>query len=225
MRFAANLSGDPTFIAACKGDVHAGNARVLFPAEEKDGFFATDAEAKDGRGKPFRDIAKNAGFAVTYLAEADTVYVYLNSHGFPVSLLEVRSMLDRLHVAYKGYFDYVDQNVRFVKENGWLRSVASGRIRYFGHTPKPTEVANFPVQTGIADMMNVRLLDVEARLPASAFIIAQIHDAAIIEADERDVELVKQIIHDVYDPPICLPDRNPFFVPVDLKVKPRWSEL
>jgi uracil-DNA glycosylase family 4 len=225
MRYAANLSGDPVFIAACKGDVHAGNARVLFPAEERDGFFATDAEAKDGRGKPFRDIAKNAGFAVTYLAEADTVYVYLNAHGFPVSLMEVRSMLDRLHVAYKGYFDYVARNVAFVKENGWLRSVVSGRIRYFGHTPKPTEVANFPVQTGIADMMNVRLLDVEALLPASAFIIAQIHDAAIIEADEKDVELVSRIIHDVYDPPVCLPGRNPFFVPIDLKVKQRWSEL
>jgi uracil-DNA glycosylase family 4 len=225
MRFAANLSGDPVFIEACKGDVHAGNARVLFPAEEKQGFFATDAEAKDGRGKPFRDIAKNAGFAVTYLAEADTVYVYLSSHGFPSSLPEVRAMLDRLHIAYKGYFDYVAENVKFVQKHGYLRSAVSGRIRYFGHTPKPTEVANFPVQTGIADLMNVRLLDVEARLPDSAFVIAQVHDAAIIEADLKDVESIKQIIHDVYDPPILLPDRAPFVVPVDLKVARRWSEL
>lgn len=225
MKYAANLSGDPNFIEACKGDVHAGNARVLFPDAVADGSLADDKAAKT-IGKKYRDIAKNAGFAVTYLAEWETVYAYLTSHGFPVSTRDVRTMLDRLHVAYAGYFEFVNRNVEFIQKHGYLRSTLSGRIRWFGRYPKPTEAANAPIQTGIADIMNDRLPRVDRQLPRrEARIIGQFHDAAVIECREKLVEDMKAIVHTVYDPPIVLPDREPFYIPADLKDGDRLSDF
>lgn len=224
MRFAANLANDRVFIENCKGDVHAGNARVLFPEAAKKGWL-DGKEAKEGKGKVFRDIAKNVGFAITYLAEWETAYIYLTSHGFAVSPGDVRDMLDRLHIAYEVYFDYVKRNVAFVQKNGYLRTAQHGRIRWFGSFPKPTEVANYPVQGGIADMMNDRLIRLDGMLPPTCRIIAQIHDAAIIHTPVARVDEVKGMVREVYDPPVELPDRDPFLVPIDLKVAERWSEL
>src|SRR5215469_12885110 len=83
MRFAANLSGDEAFIEACRGDVHAGNARVLF--RQVPGALE-DLKDPKGRGKRLRDIAKNCGFAITYLAEADKLFSHLLEHGFDVDM-------------------------------------------------------------------------------------------------------------------------------------------
>ena len=224
MRYAANLSGDPIFMQACAGDVHAGNARILFPQAVADGSLATDAAAKT-LGKEWRDIAKNAGFAVTYLAEWETVYAYLTAHGFAVTPGVCKAMLDRLHRSYKVYFKYVDECIAFVRKNGFLRTVVSGRIRWFGRHPKPTEVANYRIQAGVADYMNERLPEVWRRLPKGAAILAQIHDAAIIECFSKDEKTVKQIVSDVYGPPCVLPDRDGFSIPIDLKVGDRWSQF
>jgi DNA polymerase I-like protein with 3'-5' exonuclease and polymerase domains/uracil-DNA glycosylase len=224
MRFAAHLSQDPAFIETCRGDVHAGNAKVLFPDAAAQGWL-DGKEAKSGKGAPFRDIAKNAGFAVTYLAQWETVYAFLTSHGFPVSPNDVRAMLERLHRTYRGYFAFVDRNVAFVRQRGFLRTAQSGRIRWFGRFAPPTEIANYPIQGGIADHMNERLPRLGAKLPRSAAIIVQAHDAAIIECKRADGERVKQLVADIYGPPIVLPDRPPFEVPIDLKLGERWSDF
>jgi DNA polymerase I-like protein with 3'-5' exonuclease and polymerase domains/uracil-DNA glycosylase len=224
MRVAAHLSQCARFIETCKGDVHAGNAKVLFPDAAAQGWL-DGKEAKEGKGKRFRDIAKNAGFAVTYLAEWETVYAYLTSHGFPVSPSDVRTMLDRLHEAYRGYFEFVDDNVEFVKRHGWLRTFGLGRIRWFGRYPIPTEVANYPIQAGIADHMNERLLRLRGALPKKARIVAQIHDAAIIECPEKDTEKVKGLVREMFAPPVVVPNRPPFSIPIDLKTGSRWSDF
>lgn len=226
MRFAANVSGDPRFIESCRGDVHSNNAKILFPEAAAQGWL-DGKEAKEGKGKEFRDITKNAGFAVTYIAEWETVYAFLTAHGFAVAPSDVKTMLSHLHDAYAGYFAFVDTNVGFVKRNGYLRTAALGRIRWFGQFPKPTEVANYPIQGGIADHMNERLLRLDDALAPvkGASIIAQIHDAAIIECWERDVEDVKGLVRQVYDPPVCLPNRDPFLIPIDMKTGVRWSEF
>jgi uracil-DNA glycosylase family 4 len=155
-RFAANLSGDANFIETCKKDVHTGNAKILFPDPVAQEQLARDPKGKDcpkhgdapvlgatcNCGKPFRDIAKNAGFAVAYLAEAPTVFAYLRAHGFPVELSSVETMLDALKASYRRYYEYVAENVAFVEKHGYLRTPLVGRIRWFGFHPKPQEIAN-----------------------------------------------------------------------------------
>ena len=233
MRVAAYASGDETFIAVCSGDIHSGNAKILFPDEAE----LIDTDVK-GRGKPFRDVAKNAGFGVTYLAEAQTVFAFLRMKGFDVRFADVVAMMERMREAYAGYFRYVADNVKFVAANGHMRSLLAGRVRWLGWHAPPTEVANFPIQSMIADLMNERLPAIAAALPAGCQVVAQIHDAAIIETPNRFVPQVEALVRDTWTRPVVVPaggryggslrieeGARSFVMPIDLKVKERWSDL
>ena len=158
MRMAANLSGDPIFMQmASEKDVHKANALLIFGAYPE----AVDGLNNDikGKGKFYRDVAKNVGFAVNYLAGDETLFLRINDQPLPrpIRMPEVRRMLAILHIKFRKHFKYIESNVDFAKANGYLRSPIAKRIRWFGWWPKPTEIANFPVQSGVADVMNVRL--------------------------------------------------------------------
>jgi len=233
MRSAAFSSGDATFMKTCEGDIHSGNAKILFPSEAE----LIEAEPK-GRGKPFRDVAKNAGFGVTYLAETMTVFEFLKSKGFDVHFRDVSVMMDRMHEAYAGYFRYVQRNVNAVAKNGYMRSLLTGRIRWLGWHAPPTEVANFPIQSMIADLMNERLPKINRALPSGVMTVAQVHDAALFDTPERHVERMKAIVSDVWSVPVIVPaggmyggslkiedGARSFVMPIEMKCKDRWSDL
>lgn len=227
-RFAANLSRDKKFIAACAKDVHAGNAKVIFPDEAAKGWLDGDAAKDPKKGRPFREVAKNSGFAIYYLAGWETVFDRLRQEGFDVSPSDCRAILDAIHATYTGYYDFVAQNVEFVKRNGYLRTFGQKRIRWFGPVPVPSEVANFPIQGGIADHMNERLLKLERKLHRKcldATIIAQVHDAGLIETRKDQVDDVKGLVREVYEPPVMIEGCAHFVIPIDLKVGDRWSQF
>jgi DNA polymerase I-like protein with 3'-5' exonuclease and polymerase domains/uracil-DNA glycosylase len=220
MRFAAHISGDKRMIEACRRDVHAGNAMVLWPEHAE--LIAADPK---GRGKPFRDIAKNVGFAIAYLAKADTVYGYLRSKGFPVRLRDVKKMLARLHVAYKSYYDYVAKNVAEVERVGYMRSVWSRRIRWMGWHPNPPMVANYPIQSGVADRMNECILALDKAMPWAGLVMYA-YDALVFEVDagKRVDECQKRII-DYWAKPIRVPGGVEFVQPIDTHVGERLSDF
>jgi uracil-DNA glycosylase family 4 len=233
MRSAAFSSGDATFMKTCEGDIHSGNAKILFPSEAE----LIESEPK-GRGKPFRDVAKNAGFGVTYLAETETVFQFLRSKGFDVQFRDVSVMMDRMHEAYAGYFRYVQRNVNAVAKSGYMRSLLTGRIRWLGWHAPPTEIANFPIQSMIADLMNERLPKINAALPSGTLTVGQIHDAALFDTPERHVERMKTIISDTWAAPVIVPaggiyggslkleeGARSFVMPIEMKCKDRWSDL
>ena len=247
-RMAANLSGDTNFIATCKGDVHTGNAKILFPQPDALEMLTRDAKGKHcpqhgespkagaacNCGKPYRDIAKNAGFAVAYLAEAPTVFAYLRAHGFPVELDDVETMLSALKSSYRRYYEYVAENVAFVEKHGYLRTALVGRVRWFGFHPKPQEIANMPIQSGIADVMNTRLLEMQdaLRRPAPRVrLVAQVHDAAIFDTPKGDAALVDALIVKTWAEPIRIKpsivcrEAREFLLPAEIKEGRRWSSF
>ena len=138
MRAAAYLSGDSRFISSCEsGDVHTANAIILFPDA-----LAELADPK-GAGKPFRDVTKNAGFGILYDATVATIYSFLQSKGFDVALADVEAMFAEIRSAYARYYEFCEENLDFCRKHGHLREALSGRIRWFGFYPKPTEIYNF----------------------------------------------------------------------------------
>lgn len=245
MNAAAYLSGDPNFMEACLKDAHVGNAKALFP----DAWEALDRDPKGDRcpkhsskgsasgecncGKPFRDIAKNAGFAVLYKAEVPKVFSYLRAQGFPVELDQVESMLSALHARYEVYYQYIDKNVKFVEKNGYLRTAIIGRRRWLGYHPKPTDTANYPVQSLIADVMNIRLMQIEKDLAsrgARAKLVIQHYDAATFDTPEEEIDLVRDAIETCWREKVVLPrsqvcDGREFTLQADLKIADRWSSL
>lgn len=258
-RFAANLSGDEAFIKNTLKDVHTGNALILFTEPDQQERLLRDpkgascprhAEGGDAKlkcncGKPQRDIAKNAGFAVTYLAGADKVFAHLRANGFPVDFENVELMLGNLKTQYWRYYEYVAENVAFCQKNGYLRTAVIGRIRWFGFNPKPNEISNYPVQSGIADVMNERLLRLQRQAAIACpgtRLVAQVHDAAIFEVHKRYVEWstdakgkkkavgpMAALVEATWAEPVrlkpsivCREERE-FLLPADIKVADRWS--
>lgn len=222
MRAAAYLSGDPVFIAATCKDIHAENAKVCFPEVDRMGWLDGDALKDPERGKKFRDILKNFGFAISYCAEAEKLWVTLVRKGFKVKQGQVAVQLANLRAAYKVYFRWVAENHERVKRTGYMRSPYLGRIRWLGRFCPVTEVANFPIQSFVADIVNERTI---ALASDGFYPVAQVHDACIYECTLDRVSELKEKIAEAWSKPICLSNGETLVLPIDLKTGERWSEL
>jgi len=233
LRFAAYLSGDQNFIAACEsGDVHTATAKLLFPAEAE--LIGRDPK---GAGKPFRDVEKNSIFGFCYYADPTTIFGFVRARGLPVEMRDVLAMHDMVRQNFADYFRYVERNKRRVDQQGHLRDALSGRISWLGWHAGYPDVANRPIQGGIASLMNVRLPRIQDALPPGARVVAQIHDAAIMEVPERYVERVRALVEKTWEEPVIIPANGygtslrvedgarHFRMPVDLKIGERWSDF
>jgi uracil-DNA glycosylase family 4 len=240
MRAAAYLAGDDAFIATCEtGDVHTGNAKILFPkgieALTRDPKGKNCPQHKEGGdkrlecdcGKLMRDIAKNSGFGVLYSAEVATIFTFLRNKGFDVTSNSVQAMFDLVKDTYSRYYDYCEENLAFCKKNGWQRTAILKRKRQIGYFPKPGDVYNFKVQSLIADLMNLRLLELKPRLPKKAHVVTQVHDALMIHVPKgRQSELVKREVKEIWAQPVHIEESGRTMVmPIDLKEGERWSSF
>ena len=110
-----------------------------------------------------------------------------------------------------------------------MRSPVLGRIRWFGKFPKPTEIANYPVQSALADVMNARMLRLAADFDqahgyGTVRTIAQVHDAATYEVPRDLVADVKARIQAAWDEPVQLAGGG-VLLPIDLKTGGRWNDF
>ena len=225
---AAYLSQDQAFIENCQTDIHIGNGCIVFP-EHAD---IIKSEPK-GRGKKFRDIAKNFMYGINYLAEAKTIHKFIIGKGFPVQLRHVEKALDLLRGAYKTYFRYVEANVEWVRMHGYLVSPLMHRMRWLGRHVKPTEVANWPPQSFVADIVNERMIEIMPQITDPRIIfIGQWHDSMIWEVPKGPpVDDLQQLIADTWAPAVTIPKSivcptgAEFVVGVDIHSGHRWSEL
>jgi len=222
MRFASALSGDAAFIEACRSDIHTANAKILFGgmpgALER-------LEDPKGKGKELRDIAKNCGFAIIYLAEAERLHQHLLEHGFTIDLDTCQDAIDAIRVKYWRYGEYVRENIKVCSEQGYLRSPFLGRKRWLGHFPKPQEVANFPVQSGVADVMNERLALTDQRLPGGIRHCLYQYDSSVYECPEDKVDKATKAIKEIWSEPVRIPGGVEFIQDIDLKVGLRWRDF
>lgn len=233
LRFAAYLSADKTFMAACEsGDVHTAMAKLLFPAEAE--LIGRDPK---GAGKPFRDVEKNCIFGCIYYAEAATLFTFVRSKGLPVEMRDVVRLQDMVRETCSGYFRYVEGNKRQVDKVGHMRCALSGRISWLGWHAGFPDVANRPIQGGIASLMNIRLPKIWRALPRGAWPVAQVHDAAIMVAPDRHVDGVRELVRKTWREPVVIPSAGwgsstkiedgarQFVMPIEDKVGQRWSEF
>jgi len=228
-RCAAYVSGDEAMIAVFEdpdGDFHTSNARILFPDAPE---LATNEEAKHGKGKPMRTMAKSMGLAVNYLAGADKIFETIRAQGFSVRYPQVVAMLNRLHRTYKDHFGRIERDVEFTRKHAFLKiGYLSGRVRWLGHAPSPSDVANSPIQATAADVMNALLIRIWKRLKktfgSTVKLIAQIHDAGIFEVPDALVQRVREIIQEEADKPVIINGRSIIF-PIDLADGQRWVDV
>ena len=223
MNAAAYLSGDPNFIRSCKtGDIHTANAKILFP----DKLEVLNRDPK-GEGSEWRNITKNAGFGILYDAKEETIFAFLRDKGMPVTLDSVRAMFSFIREEYAGYYRYCAQQVERCRRDGYLRTALLGRIRYLGFACEQTTIYNFKVQSCIADLMNLRLIELVPRLPKGARPIFQGHDSLLIEAPLGEgMRTARKLVEEQWAEEIFIPESGQRFVMgIDLKEGERMSDF
>ncbi len=248
MRIAAYASGDTAMIGACESsDLHGGNARVIFGAAfDFDCYLAFKLRSKKGPPlsdaertvwealEDLRTLAKSAGFAVCYMAEAETVFARIvadgKGHLLPKGIRTVEAMLSKLRTGFATYFAW--QETRRAGPGGAIATgytdePITGRRRWLGHDPKPTECANHPIQGGAAGLMNLKLPAICAQLARelpSVLPIAQVHDSGVFECDEAHAERVESVCKEEFDRPVELRSSGlSARFPIDIKKGKRWS--
>lgn len=221
MRVAAYTSGDAAMIAACESqDLHASNAAVIWPQ-----VFPT---AEAGLRDTLRQLAKSAGFAVCYLAEAPTVYGRIVADGkIDVTLPQVEAMLQKLRRGFAGYFKWQEARLLDVIREGFVREWVTGRCRWLGHEPAPTEAANYPIQGGAAGILNTRLPLICERLAREvplARLVASVYDSGVFEVPEAQAQQVAEICREIFEAPVLLHSTGLHGkFPIEIKISERWK--
>jgi DNA polymerase I-like protein with 3'-5' exonuclease and polymerase domains len=165
------------------------------------------------------------------MAEAETVFARIvadgKGHLLPHGIRIVETMLHKLQRGFRTYFAWQEKRLLDCIREGYTNEPITGRRRWLGHDPKPTECANFPIQGGAAGLMNTKLPAMAAlvrRRAPQARLIAQVHDYGGFECRLEDADTVEECIKEIAAQPVYLhsSQRSAIF-PIDMKKGERWS--
>ena len=152
---------------------------------------------------------------------------------------QARSIIDSWYERYALVSDYVDWCKRHVNLPPYFLETPWGRRRHFYVSPdnsvmaaQEREAVNFPIQSTVADALNVALFNLWAfrrQHPEYAFrILLAIHDAVLLEVP---IGIIEPVVDEIL--PVCMVhgaripkgERNVSFqLDIDTEVMFRWGE-
>ncbi|MBR1795941.1 hypothetical protein IJ765_01605 [Candidatus Saccharibacteria bacterium] len=192
LRLAAVLAGDQPLIDDFNAgiDIHKKTASDVFnvPMEE-----VTKAQ---------RRAAKVVNFGVLYGMSAQGL-----AKAADMQFYEAKEFIDNYFLVRKPIRDYLNKILTQAREQGYVET-------YFGRR-KPTPgvkagsfvirqaeeraAQNMPIQGTEADLMKKAMIQVDAKLPAGAELVMQVHDSLIVECDAGQVEEVSKILQETME--------------------------
>jgi DNA polymerase-1 len=192
LRVLAHMSGDENLIEAYKQaeDIHRMTASQVFhtPLEE-----VTSQQ---------RSNAKAVNFGIIY-----GISSFGLSQGLSITRKEAEVYIKQYFSAYPKIKDFLDGLVAEGKEKGSVTTLfhrkrpipelSSGNFmqRSFGERV----AMNSPIQGTAADIIKIAMIRVDRRLREEGLksrLVLQIHDELLVEADIREEERVKEILHE-----------------------------
>ena len=190
LRVLAHLSKDLVMIDSFKNDldIHYKTASEVFgvPIEE-----VTDNQ---------RRSAKAVNFGIVY-----GISDYGLSKDLNITRNEARQYIDGYLNTYPNIKNYMEEIVKIAKKDGYVTTIL-GRKRYIPEiNSKNFNIRSFgerialntPIQGSAADIIKLAMIKVYKRLKeekVNAKLILQIHDELIIECDEKEKDIVKNIL-------------------------------
>ena len=190
LRVLAHLSKDLVMIDSFKNDldIHYKTASEVFgvPIEE-----VTDNQ---------RRSAKAVNFGIVY-----GISDYGLSKDLNITRNEARQYIDGYLNTYPNIKNYMEEIVKIAKKDGYETTIL-GRKRYIPEiNSKNFNIRSFgerialntPIQGSAADIIKLAMIKVYERLKeekVNAKLILQIHDELIIECDEKEKDIVKNIL-------------------------------
>jgi DNA polymerase-1 len=216
LRIIAHLSEDPAMMEAFNHglDIHTATAARVY------GIQLSEVD------KEMRRKAKTVNFGIVYGISAFGLSERLN-----IPRSEARDIIDNYFAQYPGVKKYMDHNIAFAKEHGYVETIM-GRRRYLPDIRSGNATVrgfaernaiNAPVQGSSADMIKIAMIkihrEMEEKKLKSAMIL-QVHDELVFDARIDELETLKTIIHD------CMQHAIELKVPlvVDMNTGKNWLE-
>ena len=147
-----------------------------------------------------RRTAKIVNFGVIYGISDFGLSKTLN-----VSVRDARAYIDKYFAKYKQIKEYMQSNVDFAKENGYVTTL-TGRRRIIREINSPNynlrqfgeRVAmNMPLQGSSADIIKIAMINVDKALKDKGLktkLILQVHDELVLDAPEDEVDVATEIL-------------------------------
>jgi DNA polymerase I len=187
LRVIASMSGDEAMKQAFENneDIHARTAAEIFGLESMD---AVDREQ--------RRKAKEVNFGIPY-----GVSSYGLAQRLGVSNTEGKEIIDAYFSKFPGIRTYIDETIRFARENGYVRTLA-GRRRYIPDINASNfnvrsfaerTAINMPIQGTAADLIKLAMIRIDSWLREGGFqsrMLLQVHDELIFEVPIDELETV-----------------------------------
>ncbi len=192
LRIIAALSEDENMKEAfIKGeDIHTATAAKVFGVSKEE----VDREM---RGK-----AKAVNFGIIYGVSAFGLSQNLN-----IPRKEAKEIIDTYFEQYPKLKEYMDSNVVFAKEHGYvetimnrrrnLRDINSNNAIVRGHAER--NAVNAPIQGSAADIIKIAMINIAEEFEKQQFkskMLLQVHDELVFDVYKPELEKVKPIIKD-----------------------------
>ena len=190
LRIIAALSEETTMIEAFKQgeDIHASTASKVFdvPIEEV---------TREQRGN-----AKTVNFGIIYGVSAFGL-----SNQTDLSRSEARELIDTYYKTYPRLRDYIQDQIEFARENGYVQTVL-GRRRYLKDINGSNAVVrgaaernavNAPIQGSAADIIKIAMIRIHEQLQQGGFrtkMLLQVHDELVFDVYKPELEEIKTLI-------------------------------
>lgn len=192
LRIIAALSGDENMQEAfVKGeDIHTATAAKVFHVKPEE----VDRE--------MRSKAKAVNFGIIYGVSAFGLSQNLN-----ISRTEAKEIIDSYFEQYPKLKAYMDNNVVFAKEHGYvetimqrrrnLKDINSNNAIVRGHAER--NAVNAPIQGSAADIIKIAMINIYHEFEQQQLnskMLLQVHDELVFDVYKSELEKVKNIVKD-----------------------------
>jgi len=192
LRLLAHLSGDQAFVDAfhAGGDIHRQTAAIIFDVP-------IDSVTSEMRAR-----AKTINFATIYGQGPVAL-----SRQLKIEVSEARDFISRYFERFAGIRDYLDTQVEFAREHGYVQTLFGRRryvpelrdrnfnIRAFGERT----AANSPIQGSAADLIKIAMIRIHRRLRDSGMetvMLLQVHDELVFETPPEESEPAQSLVRE-----------------------------
>lgn len=190
LRIIAALSKDGPMIEAFKQgqDIHAATAAKVFGVKLEE----VDRE--------MRSKAKAVNFGLMY---GQSAFGLADNLG--ISRTEARDIIDEYFKQFPTIRAYMDQNIQFAKQNGYVETIM-GRRRYLRDINSNNQTVrgfaernaiNAPIQGSAADIIKVAMINVHAemnRRKLKSRLLLQVHDELVFDAHKQELDELKTLV-------------------------------
>jgi len=188
LRLLANLADEESMIDAYKQgiDIHTKTASEIFDVPVN---AVTPSQRRDAKAVNFGIIYGISDFGL--------------SQNIKTSKFEAKKYIDNYFVRYPKIKIFMDKNVDFAIENGFVTSYF-GRVRHIPEIKSSNAnvrkfgervAMNMPLQGTASDVIKLAMIKISENLKGmKSHIILQIHDELIVDAPADEVEEVKSIL-------------------------------